>query len=179
MPGACPRFSRAFSTSRLWSSERGERDPARLFGGGPVLDRQPEPLAPFSMCCCSGTASCCCPPFIDAVSRSHRGAPGPSDCEALRRLPGVYVPALYAPRLQQRRPAAGRRAASASGIPGPGWQRNHGEATPSATRWWITPEAPGPRIQHGGSGSQCPELCALACQLLTLRFPHPQPLMTP
>jgi len=60
----------------LWSSERGERDPL-VFGGGPVLTANPEPLAPFfDVAAAAGTGELPLPAFIDAV-RPTGERPGP------------------------------------------------------------------------------------------------------
>jgi len=115
----------------LWSSERGERDPL-VFGGGPVLTANPEPLAPFFDVLLLGDGELLLPAFIDAV-QAHRGAPRAERLRALAAVPGVYVPALYAPATAATASCwASSRSAAASR---PGWPSRPGEATPSATRW--------------------------------------------
>ena len=80
----------------LWSHERGDGDPI-VFGGGPVLTANPEPLAPFFDVVLLGDGELLLPAFIDAL-QELRGSPRRERLLRLAQLPGVYVPSLYAPR---------------------------------------------------------------------------------
>ena len=80
----------------LWSHQRGDGDPI-VFGGGPVLTANPEPLAPFFDVVLLGDGEQLLPAFIDALL-TRRAAPRSERLRALAQVPGVYVPSLYAPR---------------------------------------------------------------------------------
>ena len=58
----------------LWSHERGDQDPI-VFGGGPVLTANPEPLAPFFDVVLLGDGEELLPAFIDALQQV-RDEPG-------------------------------------------------------------------------------------------------------
>ncbi|MEB3306949.1 MAG: radical SAM protein [Cyanobacteriota bacterium] len=151
----------------LWATERGDADPI-VFGGGPVLTANPEPLAPFLDAVLLGDGELLLPAFIDAL-QDCRGA---SRAERLRRLaavPGVYVPALYAPRYGSE-----------------GWllgvePTEHGIPATVAKQTWrgntlshstvITPEAAWPSIHMVEVVRSCPELCRFClASYLTLPF---------
>ena len=59
----------------IWASERGDSDPI-VFGGGPVLTANPEPLAPFFDVVLLGDGELLLPAFIDAL-QAGRDAPRP------------------------------------------------------------------------------------------------------
>jgi radical SAM superfamily enzyme YgiQ (UPF0313 family) len=50
----------------LWAAERGDHDPI-VFGGGPVLTANPEPLAPFFDAVLLGDGELLLPAFLDAL----------------------------------------------------------------------------------------------------------------
>ena len=80
----------------LWSTERGDDDPI-VFGGGPVLTANPEPLAPFFDVVLLGDGELLLPAFIDAL-QEVREAPRQQQLRRLAQVEGIYVPGLYAPR---------------------------------------------------------------------------------
>ncbi|HSN92472.1 MAG TPA: TIGR03960 family B12-binding radical SAM protein [Anaeromyxobacteraceae bacterium] len=83
----------------LLARERGDRDPL-VVGGGPCAFN-PEPLADFFDCFAVGEGEEVALEIADAVSESGFRRGGASRAELLERLariPGVYVPALFAPR---------------------------------------------------------------------------------
>ena len=80
----------------IWAEQRGDNDPL-VFGGGPVLTANPEPLAPFLDAVLLGDGELLLPAFVDAVLAS-RGTPRAERLHALAQVEGVYVPSLYAPR---------------------------------------------------------------------------------
>lgn len=86
----------------LWSHQRGEDDPI-VFGGGPVLTANPEPLAPFFDVVLLGDGELLLPAFIDALE-AGRALPRSERLRLLARVPGVYVPALYAPATTAKEP---------------------------------------------------------------------------
>ena len=70
----------------IWAAERGDADPI-VFGGGPVLTANPEPLAPFFDVVLLGDGELLLPAFIDAL-QAGRGAPR---AEQLRQLAQVLA----------------------------------------------------------------------------------------
>jgi radical SAM superfamily enzyme YgiQ (UPF0313 family) len=151
----------------LWSEQRADDDPI-VFGGGPVLTANPEPLAPFLDVVLLGDGELLLPAFIDALQAS-RGAPRPQRLRQLATLPGVYVPSLYAPRyasdgsllavepIEPQLPAA---------IAKQTWRGN----TLSHSTV-ITPEAAWPSIHMVEVVRSCPELCRFClASYLTLPF---------
>lgn len=154
----------------LWSQERGERDPI-VFGGGPVLTANPEPLAPFFDAVLLGDGELLLPAFIDAV-QAGRQAPRAERLRALAQIPGIYVPALYAPRYG----TAGELLAVEPIEPGlPATiakQTWRGNTLSHSTV--ITPEAAWPSIHMVEVVRSCPELCRFClASYLTLPFRTP------
>jgi len=151
----------------LWATERGDDDPI-VFGGGPVLTANPEPLAPFFDAVLLGDGELLLPAFIDALQEC-RDAPRSERLRRLAQVEGVYVPSLYAPRYG----AAGELLAVEpieAGLP----------ATISKQTWRgntlshstvITPEAAWPSIHMVEVVRSCPELCRFClASYLTLPF---------
>jgi radical SAM superfamily enzyme YgiQ (UPF0313 family) len=151
----------------IWASERGDGDPL-VFGGGPVLTANPEPLAPFLDVALLGDGELLLPAFIDAVS-SSRGAPRAERLRQLAQLPGVYVPALYAPRYAED---GGLLAVEPiePGVPATvAKQTWRGNTLSHSTV--ITPEAAWPSIHMVEVVRSCPELCRFClASYLTLPF---------
>ncbi|MFN9660400.1 MAG: B12-binding domain-containing radical SAM protein [Cyanobacteriota bacterium] len=151
----------------LWACERGEDDPI-VFGGGPVLTANPEPLAPFFDVVLLGDGELLLPAFLDAI-QTCRDAPRVERLRRLAQVEGVYVPALHAPRYS----AAGTLLAVeplAPDLPAPpgrpGWR---GNTLSPATG--ITPEAAWPSIHMVEVVRSCPELCRFClASYLTLPF---------
>nr|YP_002049042.1 hypothetical protein PCC_0392 [Paulinella chromatophora]ACB42832.1 hypothetical protein PCC_0392 [Paulinella chromatophora] len=77
----------------LWSHERNENDPI-VFGGGPVLTANPEPLALFFDVILMGDGELLLPSFIDQL-QAYRNASRLERIRALAQVPGIYIPALY------------------------------------------------------------------------------------
>jgi len=154
----------------LWAAERGDNDPI-VFGGGPVLTANPEPLAPFFDAVLLGDGELLLPAFIDAL-QACRTAPRPERLRQLAQVPGVYVPALYAPRYG----AEGELLAVEPIEPGV-------PATVAKQTWRgntlshstvITPEAAWPSIHMVEVVRSCPELCRFClASYLTLPFRTP------
>jgi radical SAM superfamily enzyme YgiQ (UPF0313 family) len=55
----------------LWSHQRGDGDPI-VFGGGPVLTANPEPLAPFLDAVLLGDGELLVPAFVEALGRCRQ-----------------------------------------------------------------------------------------------------------
>jgi len=139
----------------LWAAERGDADPI-VFGGGPVLTANPEPLAPFFDAVLLGDGELLLPAFIEAL-QACRNAPRAERLRQLAAVPGVYVPSLYAPRYNEDGQLTGVEPTEA-GVPAvvekQTWRGN--TLTHSTV---ITPEAAWPSIHMVEVVRSCPELC--------------------
>ena len=154
----------------IWSHQRGDADPI-VFGGGPVLTANPEPLAPFLDAVLLGDGELLLPAFVEALA-SCRRAPRQERLRTLARVPGVYVPPLYAPRyaadgtllaVEPLEPGLPERVAKQT------WRGN----TLSHSTV-ITPEAAWPSIHMVEVVRSCPELCRFClASYLTLPFRTP------
>ena len=154
----------------IWAAERGDDDPI-VFGGGPVLTANPEPLAPFFDVVLLGDGELLLPAFIDAL-QAGRGAPRAERLRQLAAVPGVYVPSLYAPRYSPEGDLLAVEPTEA-GIPATvakqTWRGN--TLSHSAV---ITPEAAWPSIHMVEVVRSCPELCRFClASYLTLPFRTP------
>ena len=154
----------------IWASERGDSDPI-VFGGGPVLTANPEPLAPFFDVVLLGDGELLLPAFVEALQQ-HRGAPRAERLRHLAQVPGVYVPSLYAPRYS----ADGELLAvepTEPSIPATiAKQTWRGNTLSHSTV--ITPEAAWPSIHMVEVVRSCPELCRFClASYLTLPFRTP------
>ncbi len=154
----------------IWAAERGDSDPI-VFGGGPVLTANPEPLAPFFDVVLLGDGELLLPAFLDALQEC-RGAPRPERLRRLAAVPGVYVPSLYAPRYS----AAGELLAvepTEPGIP-PTVTKQTWRGNTLSHSTVITPEAAWPSIHMVEVVRSCPELCRFClASYLTLPFRTP------
>jgi radical SAM superfamily enzyme YgiQ (UPF0313 family) len=153
-----------------WSHQRGDGDPI-VFGGGPVLTANPEPLAPFLDAVLLGDGEQLLPAFLDAL-QACRHLPRPERLRALAQVEGVYVPALYVPRydghgiLLRIDPVDQSVPATVSK------QTWRGESLTHSTV--ITPEAAWPSIHMVEVVRSCPELCRFClASYLTLPFRTP------
>ncbi len=154
----------------LWAAQRGDTDPI-VFGGGPVLTANPEPLAPFLDAVLLGDGELLLPAFLDAL-HSCRAAPRAERLRHLAQVPGVYVPPLYTPRYGTEGQLLAVEPIE-PGIP-----------TTVAKQTWrgntlshstvITPEAAWPSIHMVEVVRSCPELCRFClASYLTLPFRTP------
>ncbi|MEB3184824.1 MAG: radical SAM protein [Cyanobacteriota bacterium] len=154
----------------IWAAERSDSDPI-VFGGGPVLTANPEPLAPFFDAVLLGDGELLLPAFIDAL-QDCREAPRPERLRRLAQVPGVYLPSLYAPRYS----AEGELLAVEpieEGIPATVAKQTWRGNTLSHSSV-ITPEAAWPSIHMVEVVRSCPELCRFClASYLTLPFRTP------
>ncbi|MEB3255255.1 MAG: radical SAM protein [Synechococcaceae cyanobacterium] len=151
----------------VWSAERSDDDPI-VFGGGPVLTANPEPLAPFFDAVLLGDGELLLPAFVDAMLAS-RGLPRTERLRALAQVEGVYVPSLYAPRYAADGTLLAVEPLEA-GIPAEvAKQTWRGNTLSHSTV--ITPEAAWPSIHMVEVVRSCPELCRFClASYLTLPF---------
>ena len=154
----------------LWSEERGEEDPI-VFGGGPVLTANPEPLAPFFDVVLLGDGELLLPAFIDAL-QELRGAPRQQRLRRLAQLPGVYVPSLYVPRYDSEGQLSAIEPLDGEVPPSVAKQTWRGNTLSHSTV--ITPAAAWPSIHMVEVVRSCPELCRFClASYLTLPFRTP------
>lgn len=151
----------------LWSHQRRETDPI-VFGGGPVLSANPEPLAPFFDVVLLGDGEELLPAFVDALV-AGRDRPRRERLRALARLPGVYVPGLYAPRYDPGGELLAIEPIEADLPPAIARQTWRGNTLCHSSV--ITPEAAWPSIHLVEVARSCPELCRFClASYLTLPF---------
>tara|TARA_B100002051_G_scaffold50080_2_gene45110 strand:- start:885 stop:2393 length:1509 start_codon:yes stop_codon:yes gene_type:complete len=151
----------------VWASERDDMDPI-VFGGGPVLTANPEPLAPFFDAVLLGDGELLLPAFIDAL-QSCRSAPRQERLLTLAQVPGVYVPSLYSPRYDADGTLIGVDAINTSIPASIEKQTWRGNTLSHSTV--ITPEAAWPDIHMVEVVRSCPELCRFClASYLTLPF---------
>lgn len=154
----------------IWSEQRTDADPI-VFGGGPVLTANPEPLAPFFDVILLGDGEDLLPAFIDAL-QAVRNAPRAVRLRHLAKVPGIYVPALYAPdfdaegTLQSTKPIEADLPATVTKQTWRGNTLSHSTV--------ITPDAAWPDIHMVEVVRSCPELCRFClASYLTLPFRTP------
>ncbi len=139
----------------LWSKDRRNNDPI-VFGGGPVLTANPEPLAPFFDIILLGDGEILIPNLIEAV-KQIKSLGREQKLETLAQVPGIYVPSLYQPIYDK----VGRLIAiepKLSNIPKTITKQTWtGENLSHSTV--ISPQAAWPNIHMVEVVRSCPELC--------------------
>ncbi|WP_250395734.1 radical SAM protein [Synechococcus sp. MU1655] len=154
----------------LWSHERGDQDPI-VFGGGPVLTANPEPLAPFFDVVLLGDGEELLPAFIDALLQV-RNEPRHKRLHHLAQIPGIYVPDLHAPQFSADGALLGLQPREADLPERIAKQTWRGNSLSHSTV--ITPEAAWPDIHMVEVVRSCPELCRFClASYLTLPFRTP------
>ncbi|MFN5118097.1 MAG: B12-binding domain-containing radical SAM protein [Cyanobacteriota bacterium] len=154
----------------IWSHRRGDDDPI-VFGGGPVLTANPEPFAPFLDAVLLGDGELLLPAFAEAL-HAHRGLPRRERLLRLAQVPGVYVPALYAPRYDPDGALVAVEPIEAGVPTSVAKQTWRGNTLSHSTV--ITPEAAWPSIHMVEVVRSCPELCRFClASYLTLPFRTP------
>ncbi len=154
----------------LWAAERSDDDPI-VFGGGPVLTANPEPLAPFFDAVLLGDGELLLPAFLEAL-QACRDAPRAERLRRLAKVEGVYVPALYAPRYSPDGELLAIEPIEA-GVP-PTVSKQTWRGTTLSHSTVITPEAAWPSIHMVEVVRSCPELCRFClASYLTLPFRTP------
>ena len=151
----------------IWSHERQDHDPI-VFGGGPVLTANPEPLAPFIDVILLGDGEELLPTFIDSM-HSLNELPRSKKLKILSKIPGIYVPSLYIPKYQSNGEFIGIEPKD-SDIPSLiSKQTWKGDKLSHSTV--ITPQSAWPNIHMVEMVRSCPELCRFClASYLTLPF---------
>lgn len=154
----------------IWSEQRTDDDPI-VFGGGPVLTANPEPLAPFFDVILLGDGEELLPAFIDAL-QTVRHESRAVRLRHLAKVPGIYVPALYAPdfdtdgSLRSIKPIEAELPTTITKQTWRGNTLSHSTV--------ITPQAAWPDIHMVEVVRSCPELCRFClASYLTLPFRTP------
>ncbi len=154
----------------LWSHNRGESDPI-VFGGGPVLTANPEPLAPFLDVILLGDGEHLLPTFIDTIQLTKH-LQRIDRLKKLAQVPGLYVPELYIPQYSHSGTLESITPIEASipnSIAKQTWQGNS-----LSYSTVITPDAAWPNIHMVETVRSCPELCRFClASYLTLPFRSP------
>ena len=142
-----------------------------MFGGGPVLTANPEPLAPFFDAVLLGDGELLLPAFIDAL-QNCRKAPRAERLRQLAQVPGVYVPSLYAPQYDPNGELMGVEPIDPAVPAQVEKQTWRGNTLSHSTV--VTPEAAWPDIHMVEVVRSCPELCRFClASYLTLPFRTP------
>ena len=154
----------------IWALERRDEDPI-VFGGGPVLTANPEPLAPFFDAVLLGDGELLLPAFIDAL-QSCRQASRAERLRHLAQVPGVYVPSLYAPQYNRDGELIAVEPIDPAVPALLEKQTWRGNTLSHSTV--VTPEAAWPDIHMVEVVRSCPELCRFClASYLTLPFRTP------
>ena len=154
----------------IWAIERSDDDPI-VFGGGPVLTANPEPLAPFFDAVLLGDGELLLPAFIDALQEC-RHVPRNERLRHLAQVPGVYVPSLYLPRYDADGSLIAVDPIEANIPTLVEKQTWRGNTLSHSTV--VTPEAAWPNIHMVEVVRSCPELCRFClASYLTLPFRTP------
>ncbi len=154
----------------LWSHQRGEKDPL-VFGGGPVLTANPEPLAPFLDVVLLGDGEELLPNFIDTI-QEIRGLQRSEQLLHLAQIPGIYVPQLYEPKFSNKGELLDIEPIN-SNVPRSITKQTWLGNTLSYSKI-ITPDSVWPNIHMVEVARSCPELCRFClASYLTLPFRSP------
>ncbi len=154
----------------IWSHQRSDEHPI-VFGGGPVLTANPEPLAPFFDVVLLGDGENLLPAFIDAL-QAVKDQPRPERLRHLSTVPGIYVPELHAPRYDSEGTLLAVEPVEATLPRTIAKQTWRGNSLSHSTV--ITPEAAWPDIHMVEVVRSCPELCRFClASYLTLPFRTP------
>ena len=154
----------------LWSHQRGENNPI-VFGGGPVLTANPEPLAPFFDVVLLGDGEELLPAFIDTLQQVKQ-LPRTDRLRALAKVPGVYVPRFYEPIYDADDTLLTVKPVESDLPPSIAKQTWRGNTLTHSTV--ITPDAAWPNIHMVEVVRSCPELCRFClASYLTLPFRSP------
>ncbi len=154
----------------LWSSQRKENEPI-VFGGGPVLTANPEPMAPFFDVILLGDGEQLVPTFIESLHKT-KGLQRTERLEYLAQIPGIYIPSLYEPQYSPEGNLIGVKPLTTA-IPASIHKQTWREKTLNHSAV-ITPEAAWPNIHMVEVVRSCPEMCRFClASYLTLPFRTP------
>ena len=154
----------------IWSHARTDEHPI-VFGGGPVLTANPEPLAPFFDVVLLGDGEDLLPAFIDAL-QSVKGNPEPNNCSIWPGCRGSTCRSSMHPAMQPDGTLLGVAPVDATLPERVAKQTWRGNSLSHSTV--ITPEAAWPDIHMVEVVRSCPELCRFClASYLTLPFRTP------
>lgn len=150
------------------SEQRSDEHPL-VFGGGPVLTANPEPFASFFDVILLGDGETLLDAFIDAY-KEVRTAPRSTQLRHLAKVPGVYVPSLYAVTYQDREGAIASIAPIDTDIPAQVQKQTYRGNTLSVSTV-VTDQAAWENIYMLEVVRSCPEMCRFClASYLTLPF---------
>ncbi|KGG13738.1 MULTISPECIES: B12-binding domain-containing radical SAM protein [Prochlorococcus] len=151
----------------IWSNQRTDDDPI-VFGGGPVLTANPEPLAPFLDVVLLGDGENLLPNFIQKIQET-RYLSRIEQLKSLAQVEGIYVPQFYIPQYTAE---GALKAITPSDQDIPSFiskQTWSGNVLTHSTV--ITPDAAWANIHMVETVRSCPELCRFClASYLTLPF---------
>ncbi len=151
----------------LWSHQRNDNHPL-VFGGGPVLTANPEPLAPFLDVVLLGDGENLLSSFIDTLQEIKHLSRRDKLIQ-LAQIPGIYIPQLYIPEYSLNGNLE-RIDKVISEIPNVIEKQTWHSKTLSHSTV-ITPDAAWPNIHMVETVRSCPELCRFClASYLTLPF---------
>ncbi len=140
-----------------------------VFGGGPVLTANPEPFADFFDVVLLGDGEDLLDRFIEAWQPT-RSASRAERLRALARVPGVYVPSLYAVAYAAPDGAIAAISPLEPDLPG-SVQKQTYRGNVLATSTVVTPESAWENIFMVETVRSCPEMCRFClASYLTLPF---------
>ncbi|MGF1536558.1 MAG: B12-binding domain-containing radical SAM protein [Elainellaceae cyanobacterium] len=140
-----------------------------VFGGGPVLTANPEPFADFFDVILLGDGELLLGAFIDAY-QAARGSDRQAILHQLTQVPGLYIPALYAPIYADAEGPFASITPTDSGIPASVTKQTYRENRLSASTV-VTERAAWENIYMVEVVRSCPELCRFClASYLTLPF---------
>ncbi len=151
----------------IWSHERSDKDPL-VFGGGPVLTANPEPLAPFFDIILLGDGEVLLPSFIEVVKQQKQSSRS-DKLRSLAKVPGIYIPNLYSPQYDDKGKLKSIIPIDSEIPPKIKKQTYTGNKLSQSSV--ITPEAAWPNIHMVEVVRSCPEMCRFCmASYLTLPF---------
>ncbi|MBE9098160.1 B12-binding domain-containing radical SAM protein [Vacuolonema iberomarrocanum] len=152
----------------LWASDRTEQHPL-VFGGGSVLTANPEPFAEFFDVVLLGDGETLLDTFI-AAYQDIRGASRLEQLRHLAKIPGIYVPSLYAVEYMDMEGAIAQIQPTDTSIPVQVEKQTYRGNVLSASTV-VTEHAAWENIYMVEVVRSCPEMCRFClASYLTLPF---------
>jgi radical SAM superfamily enzyme YgiQ (UPF0313 family) len=156
----------------IWASDRQSGEYPLVFGGGPVLTANPEPLAEFFDVILLGDGETLLTDFI-AAYKAVRHADRPTQLLALAQVPGLYVPNLYQVSYTSPEGAVAAITPTRPDVPATVSKQTYRGNTLSASTV-VTEHAAWPNIYMVEVVRSCPEMCRFClASYLTLPFRTP------
>ncbi len=156
----------------IWASDRQSGNYPLVFGGGPVLTANPEPLAEFFDVILLGDGETLLTDFI-AAYKTVRHADRPTQLLTLAQVPGLYVPSLYQVSYTSPEGTIAAISPTRPEVPTTVSKQTYRGNTLSASTV-VTERAAWPNIYMVEVVRSCPEMCRFClASYLTLPFRTP------